>query len=322
MRKRKLYEIYMEKLNLQVEVLHNLKNVREQDPKDEEFLDVLEFLELKCICQDQDHHHYSSEKDAEEDDEGPLHAEDLSQANSVHEEGGKESEDDEVPPGMERTRCNKAAEDEYLEEITQRREQVAWPNKKRNYGGKSIRTDQHKGLEANNVQEYLRGEWQKTKHQIMTRRAKVFGENDELPWLATNEFHKFPMEEPTADKNKSSKGQTMKYRLIIQNTQEGVRIMDGPGNGIQWTGKMIHKCQCYCHRRFWKVINMKELKNARKHNCIKALYRMINPDDDQEEFKIIVIEYNEDIIHGQEVIHCRIYMKRNLNWPRNWMPEA
>merc|ERR1711954_278427 len=154
MRKRKPYETYMEKLNLQVEDQH-------QDQPDP----------------------------IEEDAEGPLHAEDLSRANSVHEEGGKESEDDEVPPGMERTRCNKAAEDEYLEEITQRREQVAWPNKKRNYGGKSIRTDQHKGLEANNVQEYLRVEWQKTKHQVMTGRAKVFGENDELPWLATNEFH-------------------------------------------------------------------------------------------------------------------------------------
>ena len=82
-----------------------------------------------------------------------------------------------------------------------------------------------------------------------------------MPWLATNESHKFPREEPTADKNKSSKEQTMKYRLIIT-------------------------------------------------------------DDDQEEFKIIVIEYNEDIIHGHEVIHCRRYMKRNLNWPRNWMPEA
>merc|ERR1712112_176456 len=57
-------------------------------------------------------------------------------------EGGKESEDDEVPPGMEKTRCNKSAEDDYLEEITQRREQVAWPNKKRNYGGKSMKTDQ------------------------------------------------------------------------------------------------------------------------------------------------------------------------------------
>merc|ERR1711954_317219 len=199
----------------------------------------------------------------------------LSQANSVHEgeedenllsegvanlEGGKESEDDEVPPGMERTRCNKAAEDEYLEEITQRREQVAWPNKRRNYGiGKSIRTDKYKGREANIVQEYLMGEWQKTKNQIMKGKAKVFGENDEgtsevnsTIAMATNEFHKFPMEEPTADKNKSSKGQTTKYRLIIQNTQEGVRIMDGPGgNGIQWTGKMIHKCQCYWHRRFW-----------------------------------------------------------------------
>ena len=60
---------------------------------------------------------------------------------------------------MERTRCNKAAEDEYLEEITQRREQVAWPNKKRNYGGKSMKTDQYKGQEANSVQEYLMGEW-------------------------------------------------------------------------------------------------------------------------------------------------------------------
>ena len=317
MRKRKPYETYMEKLNLQVEDQH-------QDQPD------------------------PIEEDAEEDDEGPLHAEDLSQANSVHEEGGKESEDDEVPPGMERTRCNKAAEDEYLEEITQRREQVAWPNKKRNYGGKSIRTDQHKGLEANNVQEYLRGEWQKTKHQIMTGRAKVFGENDELPWLATNEFHKFPMEEPTADKNKSSKGQTMKYRLIIQNTQEGVRIMDGPGNGIQWTGKMIHKCQCYCHRRFWKVINMKELKDARKHNCIKALYRMINPEEDQEEFKMTVIEYNEDIMHlvwrggipdleniRHHASQCvkwiavtnpsrknRRSKKRNLSWQRTNNPET
>merc|ERR1711954_119560 len=94
-------------------------------------------------------------------------------------EGGKESEDDEVPPGMERTRCNKAAEEEYLEEITQRREQVAWLNKKRNYGGKPIRTDQYKGQEANNVQEYLMGEWQKTKHQVMTGEATVFGEHDE-----------------------------------------------------------------------------------------------------------------------------------------------
>merc|ERR1712082_289027 len=248
-----------------------------------------------------------------------LHAEDLSQANSVHEggedenllsegvanpEGGKESEDDEVPPGMERTRCNKLAEDEYLEEITQRREQVAWPNKKRNYGGKSMKTDQYKGQEANCVQEYLMGEWQKTKNQIMKGKAKVFGENDEgtsevnsTIAMATNEFHKFQREEPTADKNKSSKEQTMKYRLIIQNTQEDVRIIDGPGNGIQWTGKMIHKCQCHCHRRFWKVINMKELKNARKHNCIKALYRMINPDNNQEEFKMTVIDICEDIMH-------------------------
>ena len=316
MRKKKLYETYMEKLNLQVEVLQYLKNVKEQHPKDKEFLDVLEFLGLECICPYQDQHQDQpdpSEEDAEEDDEEPLPMEDLLPTDSSHgggedenllsegvanPEGGKESEDDEVPPGMERTRCNKAAEDEYLEEITQRREQVAWPNKKRNYGGKSIRTDQHKGLEANNVQEYLRGEWQKTKHQIMTRRAKVFGENDELPWLATNEFHKFPMEEPTADKNKSSKGQTMKYRLIIQNTQEGVRIIQGPGgNGIQWTGKMIHKCQCYCHRRLWKIMNMKEFEDARKHNCIKALYQMINPEDNQEEFKMTVIEYNEDIMH-------------------------
>ena len=318
MRKRKPYETYMEKLNLQVEDQHQ----NQPDP---------------------------IEEDAEEDDEGPLHAEDLSQANSVHEEGGKESEDDEVPPGMERTRCNKAAEDEYLEEITQRREQVAWPNKKRNYGGKSIRTDQHKGLEANNVQEYLRGEWQKTKHQIMTGRAKVFGENEELPWLATNEFHKFPMEEPTADKNKSSKGQTMKYRLIIQNTQEGVRIIQGPGgNGIQWTGKMIHKCQCYWHRRLWKIMNMKEFEDARKHNCIKALYQMINPEDNQEEFKMTVIEYNEDIMHlvwrggipnleniRHHASQCvkwiavtnpsrknRRSNKRNLSWQRTNNPEA
>merc|ERR1711954_133036 len=143
---------------------------------------------------------------------------------------------------------NKSAEDKYLEEITRRIEQVAWPNKKRNYGGKSMKTDQYKGQEANSVQEYLMGEWQKTKNQIMKGEANVFGKNDEgtsevkaREAMATNEFHKFPMEEPTADK--SSKEQTMKYRLIIQNTQEGVRIMDGPGNGIQWTGKMIHKCQ-------------------------------------------------------------------------------
>ena len=90
----------------------------------------------------------------------------------------------------------------------------------------------------------------------------------------------------------------MKYRLIIQNTQEGVRIIQGPGgNGIQWTGKMIHKCQCYCHRRLWKIMNMKEFEDARKHNCIKALYQMINPEDNQEEFKMTVIEYNEDIMH-------------------------
>ena len=156
------------------------------------------------------------------------------------------------------------------------------------------------------------------------------------------------MEEPTADKNKSSKEQTMKYRLIIQNTQEGVRIMDGPGNGIQWTGKMIHKCQCHCHRRFWKVINMKELKDARKHNCIKALIRMINPDDDQEEFKMTVIEYNEDIMHlvwrggipdlesiRHHASQCvkwiavtnpsrknRRSNKRNLSWQRTNNPEA
>ena len=116
MRKRKLYETYMEKLNLQVEVLHNLKNVREQDPKDEEFLDVLEFLELECICQDQDHHHHSSEEDAEGNDEGPLHVEDLLQANSVHD--GEEEE--EVPP--EKTRCNKdsnelESSDEAAEEL-------------------------------------------------------------------------------------------------------------------------------------------------------------------------------------------------------------
>merc|ERR1711954_345462 len=260
MRKRKPYETYMEKLNLQVEDQH----LNQPDP---------------------------IEEDAEEDDEGPLHAGELSQANSAHEEGGKESEDDEVPPGMERTRCNKAAEDEYLEEITQRREQVAWPNKKRNHGGKSMKTDQYKGQEANNVQEYPMGEWQKTKHQIKKGKATVFGENDELSVnstmaslatdpeplnnkcvlfeklkqgkeaRATNESHKFPREEPTADKNKSSKEQTMKYRLTIT-------------------------------------------------------------DDDQKEFKIIIIEYNEDIMHGHEVIHCRRYMKRNLGWPRSWTPEA
>ena len=78
---------------------------------------------------------------------------------------------------------------------------------------------------------------------------------------ATNESHKFPREEPTADKNKSSKEQTMKYRLIIT-------------------------------------------------------------DDDQEEFKIIIIEYNEDIIHGHKVIHCRRYMKRNLSWQRTSNPET
>merc|ERR1711954_483003 len=140
---------------------------------------------------------------------------------------------------------NKAAEDKYLEKITRRREQVARPNKKRNYEGKSMKTDQYKGQEANSVQEYLMGEWQKTRNQIMKGEAKVFGENDvaivELAReaMATNEFQKFPIEEPTADKNKSSKGQTMKYRLIIQNTQEGVRIIQGPGgNGIQWTGNM------------------------------------------------------------------------------------
>merc|ERR1712081_92919 len=266
-----------------------------------------------------------SEEDAEEDDEEPLPVEDLLPTDSSHgggddenllsegvanPQGGKKSEDDEVPPGMEKTRCNKAAEDENLEEITRRREQIAWPNKKRNYGGKSMKTDQYKGQEANSVQEYLMGEWQKTKNEHFCFSdvspkcyTKVFGENDvaivELAReaMATNEFQKFPMEEPTADKSKSSKGQTMEYRLIIQNTQEGMRIVDGPGNGIQWTGKMIHKCQCYCHRRFWKIIAMKELEDARKHICIKALYRMINPEEDQEEFKMTVIEYNEDIMH-------------------------
>merc|ERR1711954_120050 len=302
-------KILMSEVREENKVLQYLKNVKEQHPKDKEFLDVLEFLGLECICPYQDQHQDQpdpSEEDAEEDDEESLPMEDLLPTDSNHgggedenllsegvanPEGGKESEDDEVPPGMERTRCNKSAEDEYLEEITQRREQVAWPNKKRNYGGKSMKTDQYKGQEANNVQEYLMGEWQKTKNQIMEGKAKVFGENDELSVnstmaslstdpeqlnnkcvlfeklkqgkeaRATNESHKFPREEPTADKNKSSKEQTMKYRLIIT-------------------------------------------------------------DVDQEEFKIIVIEYNEDIIHGHEVIHCRRYMKRNLNWPRNWMPEA
>merc|ERR1712081_72127 len=231
-----------------------------------------------------------SEEDAEEDDEEPLPIEDLLPTDNSHgggedenllsegvanPEGGKKSEDDEVPPGMEMTRCIKSAEDKYLEEITRRREQIAWPNKKRNYGGKSMKTDQCKGQKANSVQEYLMGEWQKTKNEHFCFSdvspkcyTKVFGENDEgtsevkaREAMATNEFHKFPMEEPTADKNKSSKEQTMKYRLII-------------------------------------------------------------PDDDQEEFKIIVIEYNEDIIHGHEVIHCRRCMKRNLSLPRDWMPEA
>merc|ERR1711954_61422 len=211
-------------------------------------------------------------------------------------EGGKESEDDEVPPWMERTRCNKAAEDEYLEDITQRREQVAWPNKKRNYGGKSMKTDQYKGQEANSVQEYLMGEWQKTRDQSMKGEAKVFGENDEgtsevnstiREAMATNEFHKFPMKEPTADKNKSSKEQTMKYRLIIT-------------------------------------------------------------DDDQEEFKMTVIEYNEDIMHlvwsggitdleniRHHASQCVTWIavtnpsrknrrssKRNLSWQRTNNPET
>merc|ERR1711954_611144 len=125
--------------------------------------------------------------------------------------------------------------DEYLEEITQRREQVAWPNKKRNYGGKSTKTNQYKVQEANSVQKYLMGEWQKTKNQIMKGKATVFGEHDEgtsevnstiREAMATNEFQKFPMEEPTADKNKSSKEQTMKYRLIISDDdQEEFKII-------------------------------------------------------------------------------------------------
>ena len=95
-------------------------------------------------------------------------------------------------------------------------------------------------------------------------------------------------------------------------------------------------------------MNMKEFEDARKHNYIKALYQMINPEDNQEEFKMTVIEYNEDIMHlvwrggipnleniRHHASQCvkwiavtnpsrknRRSNKRNLSWQRTNNPEA
>ena len=266
----------MEKLNLQVELLHNLKNVREQDPKDEEFLDVLEFLELECICQDQDHPHHSSEEDAEGVDEAPLHVENLLDVNSVHD--GEEEE--EVPP--ETTRCSKDSseldisdepaeepEEAYLEELTK-----------------------------NKVKGRHKGKWQKTRDehfcfsQVYPKfHTKVFGESDKEDTLATNIFV-----EATANKGHSSKEVT-KYKLTIKKTESGVKVLEGPRNRTSRSGIYLHKCGCAHDRRLWKVWNMKEFQEAKRYHGMDEIYQFIKTEDDEEEFELTIVEQNEDTMY-------------------------
>ena len=243
----------------------------------------------------------------EDDDEDPM--EDQLQADK--------SRDGEEDGEAQRTRCNEdnndpesndeaeELEESYLEETT-RRKTGPDPQENEMLEGKAkclsegftLLRDMFKAYTGSttpnrSTEEFLWEEWQKTKKEIEAGKAKVFGEDDKQNTLATDEVH-----EATADVNQSSK-EVMKYKLTIRKTENGVRVIEGPGNGISWRGKILDKCRCVYHQKFWKICNMKELEEAKKRHCIRCMdgfYQFLNPEDKEVKFKMTIVEHSQDII--------------------------
>ena len=144
----------------------------------------------------------------------------------------------------------------------------------------------------NKISKWLQVEWQKTKDEIEAGTPEVYEQDDEV-------------HEATTDVSQSSRNSLvhapphMKYELTIRKTGNGVRIIRGPGNGVDWKGKILDRCHCVYHRRFFKICDMKELEAAKTHHCIRCIdefYTFLNPEDREVNFRMRIEEHSQDVM--------------------------
>ena len=73
----------------------------------------------------------------------------------------------------------------------------------------------------------------------------------------------------------------------------------GPKHGTNWKGRMLDRCPCKYHQKFFKVVDLKELCAAKRHYSIRGvddLYSYLNPEDKGCGCRITIEEHGEDVM--------------------------
>ena len=89
------------------------------------------------------------------------------------------------------------------------------------------------------------------------------------------------------------------YALIIQKTPQGIRVVRGPGKGTNWRGRTLKRCPCQHHQRLFRVLDSKDLSEAKKYHSTRGIYDLyfyLNPEDKGCGCRIGVEERDGDII--------------------------
>ena len=89
-----------------------------------------------------------------------------------------------------------------------------------------------------------------------------------------------------------------KYALFLSRTPEGIKITRGPGRGTNWRGKTLKRCPCRNHQRLFRVLDSRDLSEAKQHHSARVLelYWFLNPRDRGCACKITIEEREGDII--------------------------
>ena len=89
-----------------------------------------------------------------------------------------------------------------------------------------------------------------------------------------------------------------KYALILSKTHQGIKIIRGPGRGVNWRGRTLKRCPCQNHQRLFRVLDSRDLSEAKQYHSTKGvldLYWYLNPRDRGCSCKITVEERDGDI---------------------------
>ena len=90
-----------------------------------------------------------------------------------------------------------------------------------------------------------------------------------------------------------------KYALFLSRTSEGgIRVTRGPGKGTNWKGKSLKRCPCRNHQRLFRVLDSRDLNEAKRHHSARVLelYWFLNPRDRGCDCKITIEEREGDVI--------------------------